>query len=270
MSYVSNEQVRLHLVDNHPVADAVYNQPVVFDGSDWIRIFGGGIEPSSVVVKGIRSRALTRTTVTMSATPQSIGAAHPAPGSIVVASDSSLGTVYAENVDYTVNYNRGEIVIRIGGCLSDGQTVTLWYSAFEPYERDTDYQLDSASGAVRRVGSGRIADGESALVDYRPVHVNFSDAIVGTAVSEANAVIERLVDPQREFGADPSLSLAALYRALAVVCRTAASRSLSGGNGGDRTATAWLKLADDYATRSDSYLNDFRPAPAGMHPPVRS
>lgn len=270
MSYAAIEQVRAHLVDNRPMSDVVYNQTIIFADNKWVRFFAGAVDADSIVIKGRRARTPVRTSVTLAAAPVSIGATHLESGTVVVASDSSLGTVFTENVDFTVDYTKGEIAVREGGGLSVGDTITLWYTPFEPFVGGTDFQLDADHGSVRRLVSGRIAPGETALIDYRPVHASFSDAIVETAVSEANAVIERTVDPKREFGADPTLALAATYRALAIICRTAASRALSAPSGSDRIAIAWMKLAEDYSTRSESFLNEFRPAAGGPHEPVHS
>jgi hypothetical protein len=269
VSYASIKQVRSHLVDNRPLADAVYNQAVVLTGTEWIRLFGGAIDPVSVAVKGRRSSQLTRVALVVGPVPVSVGASDLEVGSVVVASDSSLGHVYRENIDYTVDYIHGKIVVRTDGELVDGSPVTVWYGSYEPYQRDTDFHLDAENGSIRRLVSGRIVNGELVLVDYRPVYASFADEIVETATAEANGVIERSVDPGREFGADPSLSLAATYYALAIVCRAAASRALGAG-GGDRLAPAWMKLADDYAARSEERLREFRPAVGGLHPPVRS
>ncbi|MBD3402794.1 hypothetical protein GF420_07850 [candidate division GN15 bacterium] len=270
MSYTSSQQVRSHLVAHQPVAQAVLNQSLVLSGADWISFYSGPVAADSLVVKGRRSGHVHRTVVTLDETPVSFGTSHLENGSVVVASDSSLGTVYVENRDFVIDYQRGEIVAKPEGDLSAGQLVTIWFAAFHPYTVEQDYRVDAEHGQVRRVPSGAIADNETVVIDYTPVYQSFTEQIVDNAVTEANGVVERLVDPSREFGADPTLSLAATYRALAIICRTAATRSLSLGHGSDRVALAWLRLAEDYADRADTFLADFRPPPTGPKPPTLS
>jgi hypothetical protein len=76
------------------------------------------------------------------------------------------------------------------------------------------------------------------------------------------------VDPDRQFGADPALQAAATYRALEIICRAAAARELSSLRGEDRTAIAWMKLADAHAERSEHLLRLFRPPYAGPSAPA--
>jgi hypothetical protein len=78
------------------------------------------------------------------------------------------------------------------------------------------------------------------------------------------------VDPDSQFGADPVLQASATYRALEIICHAAAARELSSLRGEDRTAVAWMKLAETYATRSEQLLRLFRPPYTGPTAPVHS
>ena len=86
----------------------------------------------------------------------------------------------------------------------------------------------------------------------------------------ANGMVENEVDPDRQFEVDPTLSAAATYRALEIVCRAAAGRELASLRGGDRIAGAWIKLAEDYFARSGLLLRSFRPPYDGPRTPTRS
>jgi len=86
----------------------------------------------------------------------------------------------------------------------------------------------------------------------------------------ANGMVETEVDPNREFEVDPTLSAAATYRALEIVCRAAASRELAASRSGDRVASVWIKLADGYSERSELLLRGFRPPYESPRNPVRS
>ena len=87
---------------------------------------------------------------------------------------------------------------------------------------------------------------------------------------EANSLVEREVDPHREFGADPVLVCAATYRALEIVCRSASAADLAGCNGQERTAAGWMKLAADYGAVADRLLKQFRPPVIAPASPTRT
>jgi hypothetical protein len=222
-----------------------------------------------VVVKAIRSQSPQRVTVTLAADEVSIAAVPLMPGSIVVASDSSLGTVYSENVDYVIDCAAAKLIRRPGGALIPGQSVTVWCVAYTLLESGQDYALDAAKAEFRRIGS-TIAPGETVYVDYAPLYLDLSDELVHQAVTTANGMVENEVDPAREFEADPMLTAAATDRALEILCRAAASRELSSRNGADKSALAWLKLAEGHAARANDLLRAFHPPLGGPRGPVSS
>jgi len=269
MSYTSAEQVRHHLVIPFPIEDQVMDQPVTMSGSDYIRFYGGAVDAESLRVKSIRSRKPTRAAVTFSNGSTVITANTIVPGSVVVASDSSLGTVYVENVDYIVDYGNGSLAVKAGGALLSNHQVTVWFLPYALYEAASDYSLDAVHGRIKRLAGGDIAAGETAWIDYRPVYVSVADEIVDNAVTMANGMIEQEVDPEGQYEADSTLSAAATYRALEIVCRAAASRELASQRGADKVAAGWMKLSDDYATRSDLLLRNFRPPYSGPRAPVQ-
>ncbi len=270
MSYTNTDQVRHYLVTPYPARDLVCDQPVQLGGSEYVVFHGGAVEPSSLKVKSTRSQTPTRICLSLSSGSAIVATSPLTPGSVVVASDSSLGQVYAENDDYIIDYAAATIARKEGGEIAADQTITVWYVAYVLYDEGTDYVLSSVRGEIKRLASGAIADGETVWLDYRPVHLSLADELVDNAVSLANGLIEREVDPERQFEVDPTLSAAATYRALEIVCRAAASRELASGSGGDKVALAWIRLADDYTARSESLLNSFRPPFDSPRNPVHS
>ncbi len=270
MAYTNVELIRHHLVAAYPVRDRVFDQSLVFDGSDYITFTGGAVEGASFLVKSIQSHEPTRMVVTLNDTMVVLTSSPLVPGSVVIASDSSLGTVYVENVDYAVNYAEGELTIKSGGDLSVSMTVTIWYVAYSLYSGATDYLLQADRGEIKRLAGGDIAAGETVYLDYSPVHQSYTEQVLTNAVAEANGTIEREVDPDGQFGADPTLQAAATYRALEIVCRASAARELSGRSGQDRPALVWMQLADAFADRSVRLLSTFRPPLDGPTAPVNS
>jgi len=269
VSYTNVELVRHHLVATFPTQEKVYDQPVIPE-SDYVTFFNGPVESSSVTVKSIHSNTPTRATITLDNEKTSLASLPLVRGSVVVASDSSLGTVYAENVDYIIDYVLGDLTIKEGGGLTTGQSVTVWYQSYFVYTLGNDYQLDGNRGRLKRLSGGEIASGETVYLDYAPVYQSFNEEILAKAVLEANGLIESAVDPDGQFGADPVLQACATYRALEIICRASAARELSSLRGEDRTALAWIKLAETYAERSEQLLSSFRPPFDGPTPPVHS
>ncbi|HUV29497.1 MAG TPA: hypothetical protein VMY05_00200 [Acidobacteriota bacterium] len=270
MSYTNADQVRHHLVARFPIQGRVSNQAVVIRSDDYISFYGGAVDQSSLVVKSLQANEPTRVDVTLGAGRNALGTSPLVPGSVVVASDSSLGTVYVENADYVVDYETGELMIKDGGSLSAGQDVTAWCIAYREYTAGADYEVRADRGEIRRLAAGDIAGGETLWLDYSPVYQTFDDEVVNNAVITANGLVEREVDKDRQFGADPMLVTAATYRALEVVCRTSAVRELSGTDSGDRKALAWMKLAEEYAAEAARLLRSFRPPGMNASAPRRA
>lgn len=270
MSYTNVELVRHYLTAAFPTQERIYDQPVILEDSDYVTFFNGAVEQSSLMAKSLQSNEPTRVTVTLSSGTTSLASSPLVRGSVVVASNSSLGSVYIENVDYIIDYALADLIIKGGGALSTGQTVTVWYQNYFAYTAGSDYQVDADRGRAKRLSGGDIASGETVYLDYSAVYKSFNEEILNNAVLEANGLIEKEVDPDGQFGADPVLQACATYRALEIICRASAARELSSLRGEDRTAVAWMKLAETYAARSDQLLRSFRPPFDGPTAPVHS
>ncbi|MFH1686761.1 MAG: hypothetical protein ABIE70_04480 [bacterium] len=259
MSYTSEDIVRQYLAGDWPLASRFHDQAVVLSGSDWIRFYGRSVDEASLAVKARQGGDLIRTTLQLSGATNVVAGSPLVPGSVVVASDSSLGTVYAEADDYAVDFEQALLLIKGDGRLSIGSQVVIWYQPYRLYVVGSDYQVDSARGRIKRLVSGDVSDGESVYLDYTPLYATYSDELLGAAVTEANGTIEREIDPDQQFGADPRLQTAATFRALATLAVSAAGRELASGSAQDRAALAWLKLAEAYTARSEQHLKGFRP-----------
>lgn len=270
MSYTNSELVRRHLIERYPAQSAVMNQSIVLSGVSDVIFYGGPIDGSSLSVKSIRNRLPSRTLVTLQGESTVIAANPLVPGTVAVASDSSFGIIYIENEDFVIDAAASILRIKSSGRLQIDATVAVWYLAFTLYERGVDYTVNEDKGSIRRLAGGDIADGEQVYLDYRPLYDSLGTDLLEAAVTEANGLVERAVDPDKQFGADPVLQTAATCRALEIVCRTAVTRDLSGGSSNDRTASVWMKLADHYAARSDVLIRAFRPPVTSISKPTLS
>ncbi len=259
MAYTTTQKVRQHLVTPFPLQQRVTDQPVCLQGTDYIRFYGGAVDESTVEVKSIQSHCPVRCVITLEAGATLFSSQPVVPGSVVVASDSSLGTVFVENVDYIIGYPEGVITSKAGGAIAADHSLVLWYLPYRRYTCHDDYLLRVDSGQIRRANGGAIADGETVFLDYTPVHACFTDELVDYAVVMANGMIEREVDPERQFETDTGLEAAATFKALEIVCRAAASRELTALGREDSIALAWMKLADSYELKAEQLVKAFRP-----------
>jgi hypothetical protein len=268
MSYTNVEILREYIDSPFPVQSRVHDQTVVMRYGDEITFFGGTIDEDSLIVKGIRAGELTRRKMTFDAQSLSLSTEPIVPGSVLLASDSSLGAVYIDGSDYAVDLEAGTVTLKDGGELSVGQSVCAWYQTYHVYQLGVDYTVDGDSGSIRGTASGDIAEGETVYLDYRPVFSSYREEVLDLAVAQANGIIEKAVDPYGKFGADAALQAAATYRALEIVCRASAGRQLSGGRGDSSAVKMWMTLGDYYAGRSDELISSFRPPVSGPSGPT--
>jgi hypothetical protein len=262
--------VRHHLATEFPIRDEVYDQVVVFDSDDYISFFSGAIDEASLAVKSLQSIEPERKEIILGTGANAIDSFPLQRGSVVVASDSSLGTVYTENVDYVLNYNNAQLYIKNDGSLSGGDTIIIWYVRYALYTNNTDFQIGDENGKIRRMTGGGIAPNETVLIDFTPVYKSHTEEVLNNAVLEANHLIENEIDTDQIYGADPVLQAAATYRALEIVCQTAAARELSSLRGEEKSALAWIKLAEVFAARSEKFMKSFHPPIDGPNKPTHS
>jgi len=270
MSYTTSEKVRQYLAVDFPQTDRVVDQDVKLTNTDAVTFYGSPIDALTFKVKSPRSAILKRTSLTLTSAANSISSLPVIRGSITVASDSSLGIIYDENVDYVIDEPLAELKIKSGGLLSAGQSITIWYREYFVYLANVDYQLDSSRGTVKRMLSGQIAEGEIVVIDYTPESATVTDELIDSAVITSNGLIEKEIDPDRQFEADPALVAAATFRALEIVSLAAASKQLSTNQNNDRAALAWLKMAEQFDARAIKMLSSFRPPLTGPAVPVHS
>ncbi len=270
MSYTTVERLRSHLTADYTVAERVENLPVTPREDEPIRFWGCALESASLKVKSLQCLQPVRQTVAISYDGTLLTTSPIARGSVVVASDSSLGTVFIENLDYVVDYENSILRRKTGGSLAASATVVVWHVPMRVYGEGQDYSVDCEKAELKRLSAGAIASGETVHLDFVPVFTAYDDIVLAAAVNEANGLIEREIDPDRQFGADESLSAAATCKALEIVCHSAAARELSNGRAIDRIALAWLKLAEGYRERAINLLSSFRPPATGPSGPTHS
>lgn len=155
MAYTTTEIIQRHLASDCPVTDRVTDQPLTLAGTNPVRFWGGAVEPESVWVKSVQATQPERVAITVADDGALIAQTPIVAGSVVVASDSSLGSVYVENIDYTVDYTAARLYRKNGGAIAGGQNVCVWFIPYVLYAAEEDYRLDSQTAEIRRMAGGK-------------------------------------------------------------------------------------------------------------------
>jgi hypothetical protein len=150
VSYTSIDQIRQHLVSEFPLQERVYSQPLVLEGAEDVSFYGSAVDADSLLVKSLRPGQAARLQVQLSSGATSISSSPLVRGTVVVASDSSLGTIYTENIDYVIDYTAGNLSLK-STALQVEQTVVVWLLPYHVYVQDVDYKADFSRGVIRRL-----------------------------------------------------------------------------------------------------------------------
>jgi hypothetical protein len=270
MSYTNLELVKKHVSLDEIPGGTKGDYPVTFIDLDWVNLPGRGLVENSVAIKTLKGNEPVHERVTMADGIIPLTNSRLVRDSMTMASDDSLGRVFVENVDYSVDYSNGTIRRLSGGSIAEGTTVSVWYYFYSIYAEGVDFSINSQYGMVKRLPGGTIQPNQTVLVDYELSANQLNDELISEAVLEANAVIERELDPGRQFGADLALQTAATYLAVSLVCRMAAASDLRFGAYGRQTAPSWLTLAESYREDYRRLVKIFRPQAARMNRPTHS
>ena len=200
------------------------------------------------------------------------------PDTVVVANDSSLGRIFAENGDYSIDYENGKITRILGGSIPAGSSVVIWNFYFRIYIKDTDYQIDYTKGLIKRRSSGAIEDGQWVLVDYTAEFSILSDDVIENAIKEANDHILQYIDSSYADSTELSLQTAESYLAVSILCNIKAMEvmALPAGTGTSgqvhSISLAWAKMSGVYHDQAYELLKRFGKDPGGLCSPhaVRS
>ncbi len=270
MSYTNLALVKKHVTLDDIPGGVRGDYSVTFSDLNWVSLPGRGLVDNSVAVKVLKDNAPIRERITLNEGVNPLSYSRLVPNSITVASDDSMGTIYIENVDFSIDCGNGSIRLLAGGSIGAGTVVSVWYYYYSVYNKDIDYSVNTQYGMIKRLSGGSIQANQTVLVDYELSANQLNDELIAEAVLEANAVIEREVDPQRQFGADLTLQTAATYLAVSLVCRMAAASDLRYGEYGRQTAPSWLSLAESYREDYRRLLKGFHPQAARLNRPTHS
>jgi hypothetical protein len=195
------------------------------------------------------------------------------PDTVVVASDSSLGQIYVENVDYTIDHDEGKITRIPSGAIPAASSAVIWYLYFRVYVKDSDYHIDYSKGQMRRLASGEVEDGQWVLVDYTVEFALLSDEVMENAVKEAGDLVAKYIDAIHANSTDQSLVTAETYLAVSILCNVKAMEAMTqnvAAGGGWQThsmSLAWSKMSETYRQQAYEILKGFKKDPGGFSSP---
>jgi len=268
MSYTNSEMVKNHIRLESVSPSVVYDYPVIMTGTEWADLPGEAVKEATVTVKAVTRTEPFYERITLADLPVVLSGGPAIPQSAAVASDSSLGRIYLENVDYMFDYTGCTIVRLPGGSIASGTALSIWYFQYQTYIENQDYQMDYLKGRVRRMSGGAINSGQQVLVDFELSPSAREDGVIAAAVGHANSIVEAQVDPSGKFGASPILQSAATFLAVSLVCRMAAAIDLGTGTADRQNAAAWLNLAESYRRDFDEMIKNFHPGTGRPNPPA--
>ncbi len=270
MSYTTVEQLRPHLTDDRPVYDRIVDQQVILSDTNWHRFFNGSLQPDSFRAKSLTVNQLTKASYPTAGLQVFLADSPLVRESLLVADNRSLNRLYRSGIDYTIDVSTSLLTIVADSELAQQD---LFFASFLPWTvwlPDEDFLLDPDRGQLRRLSAGSIVSGVSLYIDYQPLAPALTDALLSSAVARANQLVAAEIDPDQSHLSHPVLSAAATARALAIACRTAAARELSGQRGDSRIAASWRDLAEQHDREAERWLRNFVPPALPPRHPITS
>lgn len=269
MSFTSLEIVRKHILEKHLGINRIDSEPIQLLAENHVRVAFPPIQNGTEIVKAITRIKPNFQMISFESSQQVTLSEKPiVKDTVVIASDSSLGLVYQENLDYIVDYAAG-IVTRIPtGAITSTQNLIIWYLPYRVYIKDIDYQISYTKGEVARLSDGAINSGQSLEIDYVSEFGIVDDDVINNAINEANEAVLNYIDNSYINSVDKSLVIGETYLAIAILCRIKAVESVSAGIS-ENLKSSWLAIADQYKNEAYSFLGKFAAAVGSLAIPQK-
>ena len=194
------------------------------------------------------------------------------PETAVLAEDSSLGTIYVENVDYHLDYESGKISRLSSGTIPSASQAVIWYLYFRVYQKGIDYSLDYGQGKVTGLASGAVEEGQWVFVDYQVEFGFFSDDLIANAIVEADAQMISKLDSAYLESEEQNLISAQTYWAISILCHSKSLEALNQnlpGNQAKALSESWAVMAKVYRKQAEDLLSLFIVPLSRLDAPVK-
>ena len=253
MPYWTTQEIVLkHIQAIEPAMPNIYNERLILISTAFTQMAHTNIDTNSEVVKICQLNEPyydVNNPLTLSGTsPVNLKYGNLVWGSIVVADDAFLSTIYVVNKDYTIDYVTGTITRVSSGSISSGQAVHVWYLYFKVFSITSDYLMDYDAGQIRRSLGSQIPLNATIFIDYAHSQPIPTTEIIDEAIQEAEAwMLERLLPEYTSSSTDQGLTSAATYFALVIICLSEAFKeTMTGRDSSDTLSKQWQELAAKY------------------------
>ena len=270
MSFTNIDLIKKHIREHHLGATNIENVSCRLLGQTPFQLPHINVLLDSERVKGKEQNVPTQENISFSSS-DTVFLSHQELifDTVVVAKDSSLGEIYVENIDYSIDYDNGTITRIEDGSIPQGSEAVIWYLWFRIYTKDADYYIDYSKGQITRIASGVIEDGQWVLVDYTVEFGLLSDEVIKNAIVEANDKVLKVIDPSYSNSTDQSLVTAETYLAVSILCNIKALEVMTQnpGSTAKSLSLAWSNMSCVYRERAFDLLKKFRKDPGGLCSP---
>jgi hypothetical protein len=270
MSFTNLDLVKKHILE-HPLGTTnMENVACHLSGETPFQLPHLDILSNSEKVKGKEQNVPTQETISFSSSDTaSLAHSELIPDTMVVAKDSSLGEIYVENLDYSIDYDNGRITRIPDSSISPESEVVIWYLYSRIYTKDADYHINYNKGQIKRIVSGEIEDGQWVLVDYTVEFGLLIDEVIANAIVEANDKILKIIDPSYSNSTDQSLVTAETYLTVSILCSIKALEVMTKNpeSTAKSLSTAWSNMSSVYQERAFDLLKKFKKDTGGLRSP---
>lgn len=179
-------------------------------------------------------------------------------GSVFAGSDAIMTVSYVEGKDFVVDYTTGLVKrASTGSAITSGSTVHFWYIPYTIMTKNVDYSIDYDQGQISRIAGTSIPDGAVVAVDYSHSQSTITDALIKEAIIEAeDFMYDRMTSP--EASVDAGLSTSATYYTLSVIALSQSLKELKRqSSDSDSIAKQWIALQETYVLRAASVFKKY-------------
>jgi len=272
MAFTNLALVKKHIIEHSVGSELIRGLSFQLSDDAYIQLPHANLKVHSEKVKGKESFSPSKEKVSFESDGKaSLSHSELIPDSVVVASDSSLGEIYTENVDYSVDYETGGITRIQSGSIPDERTAVVWYLFYRVYQREVDYKIDYVNGKIKRLSSGVIENGQWVILDYQIEFGSLLDEAIENAIGEAHERVLKFIDPSYHNSTDQGLVTAETYLSVSIVCNIKANQAKSSkmlsGTQANFLSKGWERLADIYRKQAFLILSDFAEKVGGFFSP---
>ncbi|MDK9700555.1 MAG: hypothetical protein OEM52_10465 [bacterium] len=261
MAWTTVENVRLHLIGPVSPVRTIRNEWAMISSESNATVSVLPIRVDSVRVKGILQAIPAIRAVTLDGEGWTqFTSEQVIPGSVAVFDGEYLHNMFAEGIDFIIDYENGRIRREAGSQINSGSTVTVFYGNFQVFETGVDYDIEYGSGRIIWLSGSRIPDPYFIAIDYDVSDSGATDELLSQSILEAEAKITaRLTPPYTAQSTHALLTVGSTELSCAVAAQALASKPLgmSRDTASDDRTKRWMELATKFEADAWKTLEPF-------------